>query len=139
MKLRIITLLLLASIYLPACSQHSPKTENTEKKSVYELLEPKAFQEKMKNEPGIILDVRTASEQKNGMIKGAQALDIFAENFEMQLDKLDKSKTYYVYCAAGGRSLEACEIMEKKGFTKLVDLDGGFGRWRDEGLEVMLP
>ncbi|MCF8255506.1 MAG: rhodanese-like domain-containing protein [Bacteroidia bacterium] len=139
MKLRIITLLLIATIYFPSCTDTKPKTEKAEVKEIYELLEPKAFQARLASEPGIILDVRTPSEQKNGMIKGAQALDIFAENFEMQIDKLDKSKTYYVYCAAGGRSLEACEIMEKKGFTKVIDLDGGIGRWRDEGLEVMLP
>jgi rhodanese-related sulfurtransferase len=99
-----------------------------------ELLNAKEFEARIKAEPGMVIDVRTASEQKKGMISGATAIDIFSEDFEAQIDQLDKTKTYYVYCAGGGRSSEAAELMNKKGFSHVVDLDGGFKAWRELNL-----
>jgi phage shock protein E len=71
---------------------------------------------------GILLDLRTTDEIKTkGYIKGAIQLDYLAKDAEKQIDKLDKSKTYYVYCAGGGRSGECAEYMEKHGFRKSTD------------------
>ena len=102
----------------------------------FELLSPTAFNLRIQNKPGVLLDVRTESEQKKGIIKNAFAMDIFKDDFETKLNKLDKNKTYYVYCAAGGRSAEACEMMKKKGFIDVKDLNGGFNRWKKEGLPI---
>lgn len=136
MKLRLIFFLSTYLLWFSGYSQKPAKGTNKSQKPVYELLSPKEFQAKMKTEPGVLLDVRTASEQKKGMLAGATAMDIFADNFETSIDKLDKNKTYYVYCAAGGRSLEACELMQKKGFKHVVDLDGGITKWKSAGLPV---
>ena len=106
---------------------------------VYELKGPAEFKQLMSKKPGVLIDVRTASEQKKGIIEGAKMMDIFADNFEMEIDKLDRNKTYYVYCAAGGRSAEACELMKRKRFMHVVDLEGGFVRWKAENLPVILP
>lgn len=138
MRQLLFTLLFAFTLSNMACSQQAPKKEAQAEKPVYEAVPPAQFQKMIKEQPGVIIDVRTASEQKKGMIEGAVRLDIFADNFEQSIDKLDRSKTYYVYCAAGGRSQEACEMMQKKGFVHLVDLEGGFTRWRNEGLPVKL-
>ena len=37
-----------------------------------------------------------------------------------------KSKKYYVYCAGGYRSMIACSLMKKNGFSNVVDVYGGF-------------
>ena len=61
-------------------------------------------------------------------------LDIFNDNFEAELQKLDKTKTYYVYCATGGRSSEACETMIRLGFKHVYNMQGGFKAWTKAGL-----
>lgn len=98
------------------------------------ILSPSDFNQKIKTEKGIILDVRTPGEFKKGHLKGARLLDIFSDAFETEINKMDKNTTYYVYCQSGGRSGEATELMHKKGFKVVYDLDGGFGRWKSQNL-----
>jgi len=85
----------------------------------------------------VIIDLRTDDEIKSkGFIKGAVQLDFLAKDAEQKIDKLDKSKTYYVYCAAGGRSGEAAEYMEKHGFKRVFNLEKGFSDWAAKGMPV---
>lgn len=78
---------------------------------------------------GTILDVRTQGEIAKGSIKGSVNLDFFDDNFENKLDQLDKTKPVYVYCAAGGRSSDAMDMMKKKGFVEVYNLLGGYNAW----------
>jgi|JI8StandDraft_2_1071088.scaffolds.fasta_scaffold11055_8 rhodanese-related sulfurtransferase len=78
----------------------------------------------------VILDVRTPEEYQTGHLKNAKLLDISEQSFSSSLDKLDKNKTYYVYCQAGGRSTTAVEIMIEKGFKKVYNLSGGIAAWK---------
>lgn len=80
-----------------------------------------------------VLDVRTHEEVKEGMIPGAIQLDIYQpQQFIDGLERLDKSKTYFVYCRVGGRSAQACAIMNQMGFEKAYNLIGGFKNWKGE-------
>ena len=45
------------------------------------------------------------------------------------LEELGNTKNYYVYCAAGGRSAQACGIMNQLGFEKAYNLIGGISQW----------
>lgn len=45
------------------------------------------------------------------------------------LEELDKNKNYYVYCAAGVRSAQACGIMSQLGFETTYNLLGGMSQW----------
>jgi phage shock protein E len=85
----------------------------------------------------VIIDLRTTDEINNkGYIKGSLQLDFLAKDSEKQIDKLDKNKTYYVYCAAGGRSGDAAEYMEKHGFKRVYNLEKGFSDWASKGMPV---
>lgn len=78
----------------------------------------------------VILDVRTADECLEGVIPSAINIDIYkGQGFVYQVDELDKSKNYYVYCKAGGRSAQACNIMNQMGFATTYNLMGGFSEW----------
>lgn len=78
----------------------------------------------------VILDVRTEGECLDGMIPGAINIDIYkGQGFIYKVDELDKSKNYYVYCKAGGRSAQACSIMNQMGFETTYNLMGGFSEW----------
>ena len=90
------------------------------------------FKAKM-SEPGIVLlDVRTPEETAKGKIEGAMELDFRAENFATEVGKLDKNKTYLIYCRSGNRSGKTCKLMSEQGFTKLYNLEGGYNVWPKE-------
>lgn len=79
------------------------------------------------NENGAVpLDVRTSAEIRSGTIDGALKLNVTSLNFAKGLEKLEKDQTYVVYCRSGKRSLRACKIMSKSGFTDVYNLEGGY-------------
>jgi len=79
------------------------------------------------DEKGVIIDVRTDDEFEQGAIPNAINIDIYkGQGFIYLVDELDKSKNYYVYCAAGVRSVNACSAMEQLGFQNTFNLVGGF-------------
>jgi len=103
-------------------------------------LAPQEFKLTYAATPGaVLLDVRTPEEVAEGIIPGARVLDFKATDFDQQIDSLDKSKTYFVYCASGGRSGKTVDLMKTKGFENVYGLDGGMGAWKAEGLETVKP
>lgn len=85
----------------------------------------------------IVLDVRTEDECSEGIIPNAINIDIYkGQGFIYQVEELDKSKNYYVYCKAGGRSQQACGVMNQLGFENTYNLVGGIMQW--EG-DVTIP
>lgn len=80
-----------------------------------------------------ILDVRTPEEVEEGYIPGAKNIDIYlGQEFMDELQKLDKSKNYYVYCRSGNRSAQACALMNSIGIENAHNLEGGFNDWEGE-------
>lgn len=81
----------------------------------------------------VILDVRTADEVAEGIVPNALHIDIFlGQGFIDHVQQLDANKNYYVYCKAGGRSAQACAIMNQLGFKNTYNLIGGFSQWQGE-------
>lgn len=90
----------------------------------------KKFQE---DNNGIIIDVRTEAEVAQGYIPNALHIDIYkGQGFIYEIQELDTSKNYYVYCKSGGRSGQACSIMNQLGFQNAYNLVGGFDQWKGE-------
>ena len=82
---------------------------------------------------GVVLDVRTEDEWNDGIIPNAVMIDIYkGQEFLDEVEALDKSKNYYVYCKAGGRSQQACQLMEQMGFETTYNLMGGFTHYKGE-------
>ncbi len=52
----------------------------------------------------VLLDVRTPEEFAHGRIAGAVNLDYRGADFQGDLARLDRSRTYLVYCRTGNRS-----------------------------------
>jgi rhodanese-related sulfurtransferase len=81
----------------------------------------------------IILDVRTPEECEEGIIPDAINIDIYkGQGFIYDVQELDASKNFYVYCKAGGRSAQACSIMNELGIENAYNLMGGFMNWEGE-------
>jgi sulfur-carrier protein adenylyltransferase/sulfurtransferase len=80
-----------------------------------------------------ILDVREPDEYQEGAIPGA--IHIPRGHLEAQIENRisDKTTPVVVYCAGGVRSAFAAKTMQELGYETVESVDGGFGRWKDEG------
>ena len=111
---------------------------NAQSQSEVEVLEPQAFIERVKADTSaIILDVRQPEEFAEGHLAQAINLDWLNQTvFINGLAKLNKQKTYYVYCRSGRRSQAAAGKLKAEGF-QVVDLKGGYLHWVESGLPVV--
>jgi rhodanese-related sulfurtransferase len=64
-----------------------------------------------------VIDVRTPAETSAGHLEGALLFDVQDAAFMANLETLDKSANYYVYCRSGNRSGQAIQTMKANGFT----------------------
>ena len=64
-----------------------------------------------------VIDVRTPAETSEGYLDGAKLFDVQDAAFMSNLETLDKSADYYVYCRSGNRSGQAIATMKANGFT----------------------
>lgn len=84
----------------------------------------------------VVLDVRTPDEYRSGHIAGAVNVDFHAPDFEQQLAKLDRARTYLVYCRTGNRSSKALPVLARLGFARVLHLEHGITEWKAKGLPV---
>lgn len=114
MRLWVLLLVVLSScaIFRPTTPPESAQTKSVVKKrsspAKSSIVKPNAELLQKLSRPGVVLlDVRTPEEFSNGRVRGAKNINFLADNFEEQVDKLDRKKTYYLYCASGNRSGKA--------------------------------
>ena len=92
------------------------------------------IQENKDNPNFVILDVRTPEEFLGEYIENAVNLDYYSDTFRNDLDKLDKNKTYLIYCRSGRRSENALNIMKELDFREVYNMLGGVVKWKSEEL-----
>jgi molybdopterin/thiamine biosynthesis adenylyltransferase/rhodanese-related sulfurtransferase len=86
-----------------------------------------------------VLDVREPDEYQEGAIAGA--IHIPRGHLESQIESRipDKTTPVVVYCAGGVRSAFAAKTMNELGYAIAESMEGGFGRWKDEGRAWKAP
>jgi sulfur-carrier protein adenylyltransferase/sulfurtransferase len=87
----------------------------------------------------VFLDVREQDEYDAGTIPGA--IHIPRGHLESQVESRipDRDAPLVVYCAGGVRSAFAAETLEQLGYSDVVSMAGGFGRWKNEGRDWQTP
>ncbi len=101
--------------------------------STMDLTQDEWVEQLNNDKDAFILDVRTPEEVEEGFIPNATHIDIYlGQGFLDEIEKLDKSKNYYVYCRSGNRSGQACALMSQAGFENAYNLLGGFNEWEGE-------
>jgi len=87
----------------------------------------------------VVLDVREPDEYAEGALTGA--IHLPRGHLEAQIESRipDKSTPVVVYCAGGVRSAFAARTMGELGYATVASMDGGFGRWKDEGRPWTTP
>jgi len=74
----------------------------------------------------LLIDVRTPEEYSLGHLEEATNINWYDVDFKDRIGELDRSKTVYVYCKAGGRSAKAAAVFRELGFKNVVNLEGGY-------------
>jgi rhodanese-related sulfurtransferase len=131
--------ILLVLIGASCSSKPETANENSADHIISETIATKEFQHIIGSSQVIILDVRTPGELSGGIIDGAINVDFKSSDFQTKIDEMDKDATYMVYCAGGGRSRDAANLMKDLKFKKVYDLQGGFSQWKTDGLPTKLP
>jgi protein disulfide-isomerase len=121
---------------LPKLQRHAGTGKPTVASAAYKNLSVDEFARMAADKQNVILDVRTPGEFSAGHIPGAMNLDYNGSDFQAKAAALDKSKTYLVHCATGGRSARACEKLAHLDFPSLYNLPGGFKVWVKAGKPV---
>jgi phage shock protein E len=123
---RIVLLALASALFLtqPALAQTASKP-----------VPPAVAANYLKKPNTVLLDVRTPAEFAAGHLKGARNIDFKAAGFSFEIAKLDKDKTYLLYCASGNRSGQTTILMEETGFKKVINV-GAFEELQKAGLKT---
>jgi rhodanese-related sulfurtransferase len=88
------------------------------------------------NKDYVVLDVRTPEEFNEGHIGNAININFYDTNFKEQINNLDKTKTYLIYCRSGARSSKALNLMTGLQFIKVYELGGGIIAWNNAGYKL---
>ena len=118
----------ISAIFLTGCSSGSGSAVN---------LGVAEFQAKTQEADVVILDVRTKGEFNEGHIANSINIDFQSDSFLNEISKLDKSKTYAVYCRSGNRSGKAVATMSNEQFISLYNLNGGVIDWAGAGYPLV--
>ena len=125
--------ILLFGFMLPSCS--AQQNQN------FTALSPKEASnliEKHKGESDfVVLDIRTPGEYQSGHIKDSIMIDYYSKSFADEIGRLDKKKSYLVYCRSGNRSARSMNLFKKLEFQKIYHLSSGINAWNSEGLPLV--
>jgi hydroxyacylglutathione hydrolase len=90
------------------------------------------MREQLEKDPSIgVLDVRKPNEFSSQHIMEAENIPL--DYINDHLATIDKSKTYFVHCAGGYRSMIFNSILKARGFDNLIDVKGGFKAINESG------
>ena len=87
----------------------------------------------------VVLDVREPDEYEQGALPNV--VHIARGHLEAQVETkiVDKSVEVIVYCAGGVRSAFAAKTLQELGYTNILSMAGGYGKWKDEGRAWTTP
>ena len=90
-----------------------------------------------RNPDAPVIDVRTPAEFGSGHLAGAHNVDIFAPDFQEQIEALDlpAEGPVYLYCRSGNRSGQAATVLRQMGHSGAVNV-GGFDALARAGAET---
>lgn len=139
-KIQVLGIMFVVSILLSGCITETENNTDTETQILKDITVEEAntlIHENNENQNFIILDIRTLDEYVSGHIENSIMIDYYSDNFENELDELDKNKTYLIYCRTGRRTGLALDIMEELGFYEVFNMLGGITEWQAKGYPIV--
>jgi rhodanese-related sulfurtransferase len=139
----LVSLMILIAIAGGGCSSTAGETQTTIvsiSPGIHNIsaAEADALIQSNKDNPNfVIIDIRTPDEYAAGHLENSKLINYYAENFKAELDKLDRDKSYLIYCRTGHRSGLVRDIMEGMGFLSVYNMEGGITSWQSAGYGVV--
>jgi rhodanese-related sulfurtransferase len=84
-----------------------------------------------------LVDVRMPGEWEQGHIEGARSKPL--PKLTTMLDDLDRAQPVAVHCKSGYRSSIATSLLQRAGFSQVMNVIGGFDAWQTCGLPAAHP
>lgn len=127
---------MVAGITIASCQQKGGTANNAQTDAGGEVAVDKFESLLVATPNAYIIDVRTPGEYAEGFVKNAINIDVNSSSFEAEIQKLDTSKTVFVYCLAGSRSASAANYMRQIGFKTVYEMQGGILKWKNAGKKL---
>lgn len=94
---------------------------------------------KNKNENFTLIDIRERDEWDEGHLPGALFLPRGFLEVKVEQMVSDKDTSIILYCAGGVRSALSTKSLTELGYKNVVSMAGGYGEWKNNGYEFMVP
>ncbi|MCA0234397.1 MAG: MBL fold metallo-hydrolase [Bacteroidetes bacterium] len=100
------------------------------------LIDIEEFKSHIGQEGVQIIDLRGASEFKNGHVEGAD--NVFVGTLLNNLSKISREKQVIIHCQGGDRAAIAYSILVKNGFQNVKNYSAGMNEWISQGNPVQI-
>ena len=98
---------------------------------LFDDIDASGAREMIARNEALAVDVREPHEYASGHIAAARLVPV--SQIEERWQEVPSDTTVIVYCASGSRSRAACRFLsQEKGYTSLLNLEGGIGSWDGE-------
>jgi hydroxyacylglutathione hydrolase len=92
------------------------------------------LQQRLESSHVDVLDVRREAEWQAGHIEDAAWWPL--DNFKISPPEISRDNTVAVHCKGGYRSMIACSLLQRAGFSNVANVVGGFDAWQQAKLPV---
>lgn len=99
----------------------------------YESASPEELRPRIESGDATVLDVRAATEHREGHIPGARHR--FVGKLLREMNGAERSKPVVVHCLGGERSAIAASLLRRAGYD-VVDMSGGYRAWAAAGFPI---
>ena len=98
---------------------------------LFDDIDASGAQELIARNEALAVDVREPHEYAAGHLVAARLVPV--NQIEQRWQEVPSDTTVIVYCATGSRSRTVCRFLsQEKGYTSLLNLEGGIGSWSGE-------
>lgn len=113
-----------------------PAETAQQQKGIFLSITPQEAMRKLQTRGDIIfLDVRTPRERSYGAIHGSRLVSFY--DLVKGKVPLPKDKPVMLFCAVGGRSYVAGQVLSKQGYAEVYNVSGGIKGWYKAGLPIV--
>jgi rhodanese-related sulfurtransferase len=110
------------------------ENETATPREPYARLDPAAFEERMKNEQAMVINVHIPYQ---GELAGTDAFIPYDKIRDDPRLPEDKGTELLLYCRSGRMSEEAGVDLHEEGYTNIAHLEGGMKAWEASGRQVI--
>ncbi len=119
-----------------SCTSGNPNDTDHVSKDIDVKEAQQMIQDNLNNQDFVILDTRTPREYENGHLENSVFLNYSSPTYKQEIEKLDRTKKYLIYCHSGGRSKTTLNMMKEMGFSEAYNMKGGIVAWSQAGYKL---